>query len=176
MGDIDFNEIARKIKALPGLVKPGDMCRLALALDGIRDLPFPPGYLDALRGDMISALRSGPATSAYVYLSFYGSVDSASHLKIGIAKNVKSRMSGIKTGNPLLRLWTYAAQFPAREMALAVETFLLSHVSRDSVHGEWVNVHGMSEQAALAFVESLAEVAGAVGGRRVEFELQGGMR
>lgn len=165
----DFNELARKIARLPKLLKPGDICRVSAAISGLRDLPFPPGYLDEALGDMLKTLRGSKAVSTHVYLSFYGGGRVASYMKVGIAKNVKARMSGIKTGNPLTRLWTYSARFRSRDDAAAVEAAILAHLAGDSVHGEWVNVHGLSREAAFALVESLAEVAAEVDGYDVHF-------
>lgn len=167
--DIDFNDIARRIEALPGLVKPGDLSRIAAALEGLRGLPFPPGYLDEMRDDMFSALRRGERVVTYVYLAFYGLGDKASHLKIGISRNVKHRLGGIKVGNPLPNLWAFSAICASRQEAEEIEAALLRHMAPHKVHGEWVNVHGVSEDAARAIVQSLAEVASSAHGKEVDF-------
>jgi hypothetical protein len=166
----DFNELARRITALPDLIKPGDLSKVYSFIHDMSELPFPPGYLDELRTDMLKALMRGKRVTTPVYLSFYGVGDKASHLKIGVAKSVKSRMSSIKTGNPLPRLWTYAAMLPAKADALAVESALLHKMASDRAHGEWVHVHGLSESAALAVVSSLEEVASGMHGYPVQFD------
>lgn len=167
--DIDFNDMARRIEALPGLVKPGDLARIAAALSDLKGLPFPPGYLDEVRDDMFTALRRGERSVTYVYLAFFGLGDKASHLKIGISRNVKHRLGGIKTGNPLPNLWSFSAICGSRQEAEEVEAALLRHMAPHKVHGEWVNVHGVSEDAARAIVQSLAEVAAAVHGKGLQF-------
>jgi hypothetical protein len=79
-------------------------------------------------------------------------------------------MSGIRTGNPIPRLWTFAAAFPSREEAVEIESVLLQHMAAHKAHGEWVHVHGLSEQAAAAMAQSLGEVAARVLGHPAHFE------
>jgi hypothetical protein len=119
---------------------------------------------------MVKTYHSGvPVEPISVYLAFYGINDMASYLKIGIAKNVKNRLGGIKTGNPLPNLWTFTAVYDSKRDALSVESALLDHMSGDSVHGEWINVHGMTLQVSEALAESLSEVASEVTGGKIFF-------
>lgn len=167
--DIDFNDLARRLSEIPRKLQPGDACLIAAAIDSIRGLPFPDGYLDEVCQDMLRTAQRGGRVTTYVYLAFFGSDDKASHLKIGIAKNVRSRLNGIKTGNPLTNLWTYSAELSSRQDAEEIEAALLRHMSPQKVHGEWVNVHGLSQPASEAVVQSLSEVAGALRGHEVAF-------
>lgn len=169
--EYDFNDIARRIAKLKKRQRLGDYSLVAYVLSELGSLPFPPGYLDSVRDEMFCTLRTGGGTPSMtsVYLAFYGLEDRASHLKIGIAKDVRSRLSNIKTGNPLPNLWTYTAPFPNRKYAAAVESALLSHMSKDSAHGEWINLGGISDQAAEAIVASLADVATEIHGDSVQF-------
>jgi hypothetical protein len=117
-------------------------------------------------GDVTDHIRT------HVYLAFFGNEGRATYMKIGIAKNVRNRMSGIATGNPLPNLWTYSAPFFTRVKATAVEAALLRHMSPDKVHGEWIHVQGLSARTAAEVVVSLSEVAGTVHGDEVLFELR----
>lgn len=156
--EADYNEIARRISALPTPIKPGDVGKMFAALEMLKQLPFPPGYLDELRDEMYLTLKQGQHVPTSVYLSFYGLNDTASHLKIGIARNVRSRLSSIKTGNPLPNLWVYTARFASRQEAAMVEAALLRHMSPYRAHGEWARVD-VSKDSAAELVAALTEVA-----------------
>lgn len=173
--DIDFNELAKRIQKHSGRVAPGSIGRVEAAIETLRDLPFAYGYLDSLREEILTALykRKHKHGCVFVYLAFYGNENKASFLKIGIAANVQSRLRGIKTGNPLPNVFTYAARFETRQEAAAVESALLDNMSPDGVHGEWIDVHGMAYAAVSAVVESLAEVASDVDGSEVHFNSLG---
>lgn len=170
---IDFNQLTKSmVRSLNPRI--GDVSSVYDAFDILRGLPFPPGYVDSLRGDVLKVLRAGmPSKPTFVYLAFYGVNNKATHLKIGVAKNVKARLSGIKTGNPLPNLWTFTAGYSTRGDALAVEAALIAHMSANSVHGEWVSVGSIAECAAASIVESLADVAATVSECRIRFQLEG---
>ena len=168
---IDFNELTKGMicasnKTLGSLVTVYDI------VEQMRGIPFPPGYIDTLRDEMLSVLKTGiPTKPTFVYLAFYGFNGRATHLKIGVAKDVKARMASIRTGNPLQNLWTYTAAYSTKPDALRVEAALLAHMSSDSVHGEWVSVGLVSDKASAAIVGSLNDVAEAVAGCRINFRL-----
>jgi hypothetical protein len=172
--DYDWQGMAEVLKGR-GTVRRSlavDAATLFDVFDPIQHMAFPPGYLKSIRAEMIEVLRSQCTDGmdrTCVYLTFFGNGDRASHMKIGIAKGVKSRLSSIRTGNPIPHLWTYATAFHSRQMALRVEGALLRHMASDRAQGEWVNVHGLSEGAARAVVDSLAEVAAAVSRDAVAF-------
>lgn len=171
--EIDFNDLAYGLQQLKDKVTSDHVATIYEVFEFLRRVPFPPGYLDQTRTEMFRALRERESTGdhTYVYLSFYGENERASHMKIGVAKNVKARMAGIKTGNPLPKLWTYSAWFSTKKEALIVESALLKHMAADAVHGEWVSVGALSEQAARSIVESLTEVAGAALNSFANFKL-----
>lgn len=172
--EIDFNGIAKRINKLRKLARPGDVSRVCACIESIRDLPFTPGFLDSVREDLLAALGAAAnGQTTYVYLAFYGSDDRADYLKIGITRNVKSRIIGIRTGNPLPNLWTFSARLRSREEAAIIEAALLQHMSLDRVSGEWVRVHGIGRSAAIAIAESLAEVATDVQSETVDFQPYG---
>lgn len=170
---IDFNELTK------GMIRAstqtsGSLVTVYDIAEQMRGLPFPPGYVDTLRDEMLSVLKTGiPAKPTFVYLAFYGFNDKATHLKIGVAKDVSARMASIRTGNPLQNLWTYTAAYSTRADALQVESALLAHMSADSVHGEWVSVGSIDNHEASAVVESLSDVAAEVAGCRVNFRIDG---
>lgn len=172
--EIDFNEMTRGIIHNRKKYRAGSFVRAAEILDALHELGLPPGYVESIRSDVFKVLKDGHAYApSNVYLAFFGLDNKATHLKIGVAKDVKKRMGGIRTGNPLPNLWTYSATYETRRDAFAVESAILAHMAADSVHGEWVSVGSISERAAEAIVESLADVAEAAAGCRIKFRLNG---
>lgn len=171
---IDFNQIAKNIVRVSGKYQTGSIVKVFEIMDQLRELPFPPGYVDSLRDDALKVLNAGvSAKPTFVYLAFYGSNGRATHLKVGVAKNVKSRLASIRTGNPLPILWTFTALYPTRTSAMGVESALLAHLSGDSIHGEWVSVGALTASTAAAIVDSLADVAAAVSGYHMRFQPEG---
>jgi hypothetical protein len=149
---------------------PAQIGLVLQVIEYMRELPLPPAYIDGIQSEVLWMLgKQKDLDTISVYLSFYGHDDRAGYLKIGIAKDVKSRMHGIATGNPVPRLWTYSAPFACKADAAKIEAALLAHMSPEKVHGEWVYMKGISEQASAAVVESLAEVATASNGHPVVF-------
>jgi hypothetical protein len=114
------------------------------------------------------AMVTGYGMPMRVYLAFFGENDCSQYLKIGIAQNVKARMQGHRTSNPLPLVLTMTAEFLRKADARAVESALLRHMAGDRIHGEWVRCMA-SVPACRAIAESLAEVASEVSGRPVEF-------
>lgn len=149
----------------------GDAYRIMQAVKFLRDTSLPEAYVDGIQDELLQMLCQPVPKDLHihVYLAFHGTEGRASFMKIGVAKNVKSRMSSLATGNPMPRIWTYATPLSCRQKAHKVESALLSHMAGSRVNGEWVNVHGLSEEAALGVVGSLAEVAGAVVREPIEF-------
>lgn len=171
---IDFNQIAKNIVRVSGKYQAGSLVRVYEVMDQLRELPFPPGYVDSLRDDVLKVLQAGvSAKPTFVYLAFYGINDRATHLKVGVAKDVKARLTGIRTGNPLPILWTFTALYPTRSDAMVVESAILAHLSADSIHGEWVSVGALTASTAEAIVDSLADVATAVSGYHIHFQPEG---
>lgn len=129
------------------------VCRL------LRRTVLPDAYVDGIRLELLQMVGRPDADLTYVYLSFWGTDDRADYLKIGIAKNVRKRMSGAHTDNPMNRLWTYTMPLHTRAEAMKVEAALLSHMAHSRITGEWVKLSKFSDQACKAMAESLAEVA-----------------
>lgn len=171
---IDFNQIAKNIVRFTGKYRAGSFLKIYEAMELLRELPFPPGYVDSLRDDALKVLQAGDsAKPTFVYLAFYGDNNKATHLKVGVAKDVTARLAGIRTGNPLPLLWKFTALYPSRRDAMAVESALLAHLSADSIHGEWVGVGTLSANASVAIVDSLSDVAETVSGYHIHFQQEG---
>lgn len=164
------DEIVHGAKAMRAAVAPMDFVRVTAIAEAMSKLPLPAAYVDGVKVELLQMLgMPGRIDMTSVYLAFYGDSDRANYLKIGVAKDVRARMRGIATGNPLPRLWTFEAVFASRQVAADVEAALIRHMSPDKIHGEWVKVGSLSEQAALAVVSSLAEVASHTFGGHVCF-------
>ena len=157
-----------------------DMARVEVAVDDalsmLRAVGVPADFLESMRTETFWATAKAADPSrvdrTFCYLAFYGADNRASFMKVGIAKNVGKRLANIATGNPLPCLWAYQAAFINPHIARAVEARLLGHMLGDRARGEWINVHGLSESAALAMVESLAEVASDVAMVPVSFSMR----
>jgi predicted GIY-YIG superfamily endonuclease len=151
--------IRRRLKEqYPDGAPPGALARAAAIYVGEID--------DQQRGDGIATVPEVLRVS--VYLAFFGESDRAQFLKIGVARNVRSRMKSHRSSNPLANPLTLAAEFPDRPAACRVEQALLAHMRQDRVTGEWVAFRA-SLDACRAVAVSLAEVASTVHGNPVEF-------
>lgn len=159
--DIDFNSLAYGLKKLHESANNDHYETIFGVIELLRRTPLPPGYVSNLQSEMYRMLSHGPIKTACsnVYLAFYGAEDMATHMKVGVANDIKKRMDTFKIGNPLPNLWTYGAHIHDRKDAFTVETALLKHMSGNAVHGEWVSVGGLSAEASQQIVESLQEVA-----------------
>jgi len=60
------------------------------------------------------------------------------YCKVGIAADVKSRLSGLNTGNPFECFLYKSFIYPNREIAANIERIALMHLSGRRVRGEWV--------------------------------------
>lgn len=88
----------------------------------------------------------GRKSACYLYFAYFGFDGVASFLKVGISNNPRFRMAGIATGNPLDRLWVYAAKFPSRKLACRAERAIHARLRQSRRRGEWFHVDGMDEQ------------------------------
>ena len=169
---IDLGGLVLGITGLRGCWSAGDVARLCMAVTYLRRLPLPGAYVDGLQDELFQMIGQTvpPEEKIKVYLAFYGCGERASFLKIGVAKNVKNRIASFSTGNPLINVWTFAADIGGRQRAMGVESALLKHLVADAAQGEWIKVQGLTESASLAFVDSLAEVATETRGQPVTFE------
>lgn len=168
----DFNHLGRKLSAMRRS-QPGDIATIYSAMDKLSSLPLLPSYINGLRDElmyMVTGKGKLLQHQASTYLCFYGEGDRASYFKIGIARDVKSRLATHATSNPLTSLWNFAAGFHTREDALSVEAALLRHMKDDRASGEWVRCGSVSESVAAEIADSLAEVASQVIGQTVIFE------
>jgi hypothetical protein len=141
------------------------------AVKFLRGTSLPESYVDGIQDELLQMICQPIPKDfhVHVYLAFHGMEGRASFLKIGVARSVKSRMSSLSTGNPMPRIWTYATALSCRQKAHKVERALLTHMAESRVNGEWVNVHGLSGEAALGVVASLAEVAASVVKEPIDF-------
>lgn len=171
--DIDFNSLAYGLKVLHESANNDHYETVFGVAELLRRMPLPPGYVNNLQNELYMLLSHGPrkTKSSNVYLAFYGHGDKSTHMKIGVANDIKKRMDTFKIGNPLPNMWTYGAHFHDRKEAFIVESALLKHLSADAIHGEWVSVGSISAEAAKKIAESLAEVAGHAVNSLVEFKL-----
>lgn len=169
--EIDLSGLMYGLMGMRAAGKPKDAGFVMCAMERLRATQLPEAYLDGIQDELLQMVCAPIPKSALVsvYLAFHGTDDRASYMKIGVARNVRARMSGLSTGNPLPRLWTYAASFAGRHRAVKVEGALLSHMGNDRVKGEWIRVGGLSAEAAAAIVESLSEVAAAEMSQPVQF-------
>lgn len=142
------------------------------AIGDLRKTSLPECYVDGLHDEIVQFLciKAPAHPPQYVYLAFHGHDGRASHMKIGVAKDVGNRMAAIYTGCPLPRLWVYRTPFSRKRDALTVERALLAHMSEGRTSGEWVGVGSITDSVAAALVTSLAEVASGLVPHPVEFE------
>lgn len=169
----DWGSIVVGLESMRGFASPSSAYAVWIAINSIRRAKcFPEAYVDGLADEMFQMLGQKPprATSASVYLAFHGADDRAAFMKAGVAVDVKKRMRALYTGCPLPRLWTFSADFKSRGQAYKVEAALHRHLSDAGTSGEWFQVHGLSEEAAEMFAESLAEVASIESGMEVKFD------
>lgn len=143
------------------------------AMNILRRAPLADAYVDGLHMEILQMMGAEKLSQTYVYLSFWGMGDRADFLKIGIAKNVKHRMSGHKSSNPLDRLWTYSMTCISRPEALKVEAALLAKMSEDRCSGEWVRLSRFSAQACKAIADDLSALAAEVCGRPTPLSAEG---
>lgn len=105
-----------------------------------------------------AADNPGHKTICYMYLAYFGVDGAASFVKVGVSRDPAFRMTGIATGNPLDRLWVFAAKFPSRKDAMRVERQVHAHLSESRRRGEWFRLDSLDEQAcrhhALAIKET----------------------
>ena len=171
----DFNGLGRRLAKMRRC-QAGDVATIYAAIERLNGLPLLPSYVNGLRDELMFLVTGKGQLLQYpasTYLCFYGEGDRANYFKIGIAKDVKSRLATHATSNPLTSLWSFAAGFHAREDALQVEAALLRHMEGDKARGEWVRCGSVTEAVAGEIAASLAEVASAVLGRQVVFDRVG---
>lgn len=159
--ETNFALLVANFHGMKQAARPKDVVAVVKAMSNLRNSCLPEAYVDGLQDELIQMIGQPIPEEArtYVYLAFHGAEGRAEYMKIGVAGNVRARMGGISTGNPLPLLWAYKAPFAGRHLALKVEKALLGHAGSDRVKGEWVKVAGLSESATCAVVDSLAEVA-----------------
>ena len=74
------------------------------------------------------------------------------YCKVGIATDIKSRLSGINTGTPFDCFVYRQYPFKKRDTAVAVENAILVHLADRNVRGEWVSG---TPQEVLPLIEHL---------------------
>lgn len=157
---------------------PGTCARVGASIQGLADLPFPDGVLDDVSAYLLASLgytgKSHPANTrlpakTFVYLAFYGHDGKAECLKIGISRDVRIRISGTRTNNPIPFLWAYSAEFRTRKDARLVEKRLLGRVADGRIHGEWSATPGWSRLECDAIAECMAEISADILGFEVVF-------
>jgi len=156
------------LKRMQGRTSDADILKIEWAVRIIKRTVLPAAYVDGIRAELLLMVGKPDADLTYVYMTFWGMEDRADYMKIGIAKNVRKRMSGAHTDNPMNRLWTFTIPLPTRSEAMTVEAALLQHMAHSRITGEWVKLSKFSEQACKAMADSLAEVASVVCDRTLE--------
>lgn len=160
MSEYNWQKLAEAARVNGGGLRPGDLAGLFATMEQLRHLPFPYGYLDSVRDQMVEVLREKVRSDIHpmsVYLAFHGNDNGSAYMKVGVARRVEARMSALRTGNPLARLWTFSTALGNRRDAYKLERALLSHLKDSRVEGEWVEARFSNLDAAWTFVESLEE-------------------
>lgn len=75
----------------------------------------------------------------YVYI-WVCATPSGTRAKIGVTNNPSRRFSNFRTSCPFRAFETYLCQAPARDVALKLESRILSTFSGFAEHGEWLKV------------------------------------
>lgn len=139
------------------------------AIDILLSCDLPASYVVGLQGEILQMIgKERTPDPVWVYLSFFGEFDRAQFLKVGVAKDVRSRINGHRTSNPLDNPLTLAAEFECRRDAMKVEAAILSHMKPDRANGEWIHCKA-SIAACQSIAESLGEVASVAAARPVVF-------
>lgn len=163
-----------EIHAARGKTTSADALAIVKAIQKLRQVRcLPQAYVDGIQDELLrfidQPLPAGAMTS--VYLAFHGIDNRAAFMKAGVAANVRSRMKELYTGNPLPRLWTFTVALPNRNLAYRVEAAIHDHLRHTRTSGEWFQVHGLSHEAAVSFVESLSELVTDIAKRHLTFAL-----
>lgn len=172
--EINFSGLIQGLYSMRSASTVSDGIGVMKAIAHLRKVgTLPEAYVDGIQDELLQLICQPIPQEVHVnvYLTFHGLENRASFLKIGVARNVRSRMKELSTGNPLPRIWTFASGYSSRQKAMKVERALLEHMSHSRVNGEWVQVHGLSFDAAEAVVASLAEVASAAVSEPADFLL-----
>lgn len=172
--DIDIGPVIAGLKRMRLALRPGDLSILYSAFEDLRALPLPPSYLDGVRNEMQLMMGVGQKHDrvfgpTMVYLSFYGVGGLASFLKIGVAKDVRKRLAGHATSNPMPNLWAFTASFMSRQKAEAVEAMLLRNLGEFKAHGEWLHVEKLCRDKATTMADQLSKIAARETGNDVTF-------
>lgn len=159
--DLNLDALVYGMKALKTAGGRKNALEVMYAMSRLRKTNFPEAYLDGLQDELLAlACEQVPKDYIYhVYLTFHGESGVATYMKVGMSKNVKSRVESFATGNPLPALWTYAVSFVGRHMAYRIESVLHSHLNDDRVKGEWFRVPMVDADSARDLADELAKVA-----------------
>ncbi len=76
------------------------------------------------------------------------------NIKIGYAKNINSRLSGIQVGNPRTLSLIFKENFPSEEQCRKPEKLLHSHLSFCALSGEWFEYRPSHEKLISSLKEN----------------------
>lgn len=166
---LNLNSVVDGLMLMQDCTSVNEAVSVIRAIRELRKTQLPTAYLDGIQDELLAMLGQHYPKRAQVsvYLTFHGSEGRASHLKIGVARNVRKRLASLQTGSPLPRLWTWSAPFNGRQLAFKVESKLLSIMEGNRTSGEWSSVGSITEPAAEKLVESLSDAAAALAGHAV---------
>lgn len=174
-GELDLRGLVYGMHALKSQGARNNAVRVIHAIDVLRKSTIPSAYIDGLQDELLALVCDRVPTDlkSHVYLTFHGERGVASHMKVGVAKNVRSRVGSFSTGNPLPELWTFAASFPGRHIAYRIERAILDHLGESRAKGEWVRVPMLGVIDAACMASELGGFASQHTTHPVNFKLAG---
>lgn len=168
-----FAALIDRVDSMKARANKGHAGTIDLAMRHLATTPLPEAYLEGIRFELLQMLGQEHVDRTFAYMTFWGMDGRAEFMKIGVAKDVRARMMGIRTGNPMERLWTFKMVFNSRSEAMRVESALLSKMSADRVSGEWIRMAKCSAQACQAIADDLAAVASELVERPIDLLCEG---
>lgn len=167
--DGDIGAVVDGLKRMHTQWRRSDEAKIENAMRILSETNLPKAILEGFRVEMLQLLGARYYDHTHVYIAFFGDEGRAQFMKIGVAKHVRFRIDGIRTGNPLDCLWTFCCPIGSRAEAGKVEAALHRNMANTRTNGEWFRLSKCSEQACEAIVQSLAELATEICERPIEF-------
>lgn len=143
-------------------MRPGDISRVVAAIEELRDIDFPRGYLDTIRKDMLDTLiKPRPNGKAYCYLAFFGPAEDCHYLKVGMSNNPRARIRSFMTGNPMRPVISFVACCSTNKAARLIEQTTLKFLADRKAAGEWIALGGIPIRQAMELVGQVESHTGA---------------